>query len=208
MLGGSGSSDVLAMPKSGCVLSSASSSTLTAGSDNNGKKSPSVELLRSNAKKLRDQVEVKPNDIKAGMPIHHNVHHCSTGIHTTTAPNLPSVGKDSGVGASIVHRGITVNQHHNISEQGHTSLGGILQKLSLERYQPIFDDQEVDMEAFLTLTDCDLRELGIQSPESRRQILATISEINAKKDQERQLCQKVAANFGTGQQERACVGKT
>ena len=60
-------------------------------------------------------------------------------------------------------------------------LGGILKTLSLELYQPIFEEQEVDMEAFLTLTDMDLRELGISHGEPRRQILAAITELNSGK---------------------------
>ncbi|KAL5021336.1 hypothetical protein ScPMuIL_000491 [Solemya velum] len=60
-------------------------------------------------------------------------------------------------------------------------LSGILRKLSLEKYQPIFEEQEVDMEAFLTLTEDDLKELGISHSESRHQILSTISELNTGK---------------------------
>jgi len=58
---------------------------------------------------------------------------------------------------------------------------GILKKLSLEHYQPIFEEQEVDMEAFLTLTDQDLTELGICHTDSRRQILTAITELNSGK---------------------------
>lgn len=93
-------------------------------------------------------------------------------------------------------------------------LSSILKKLSLEKYQPIFEEQEVscvlegqrsisclilllghvfkscfvpvpplqvDMEAFLTLTDGDLKELGIKTDGPRQQILAAISELNAGK---------------------------
>lgn len=40
---------------------------------------------------------------------------------------------------------------------------------------------QVDMEAFLTLTDRDLQELGIKTDGPRQQILAAISELNAGK---------------------------
>lgn len=40
---------------------------------------------------------------------------------------------------------------------------------------------QVDMEAFLTLTDGDLKELGIKTDGPRQQILAAISELNAGK---------------------------
>ncbi|MEQ2205281.1 hypothetical protein XENOCAPTIV_009624, partial [Xenoophorus captivus] len=39
----------------------------------------------------------------------------------------------------------------------------------------------VDMEAFLTLTDGDLKELGIKTDGPRQQILSAISELNAGK---------------------------
>uniref|UniRef100_A0A8C9Y4V1 Ankyrin repeat and sterile alpha motif domain containing 6 n=1 Tax=Sander lucioperca TaxID=283035 RepID=A0A8C9Y4V1_SANLU len=74
-------------------------------------------------------------------------------------------------------------------------LSSILKKLSLEKYQPIFEEQEVDMEAFLTLTDGDLRELGIKTDGPRQQILAAISELNAGKGRERQILQETIHNF-------------
>ncbi|XP_028823770.1 ankyrin repeat and SAM domain-containing protein 6 isoform X2 [Denticeps clupeoides] len=74
-------------------------------------------------------------------------------------------------------------------------LSGILKKLSLEKYQPIFEEQEVDMEAFLTLTDGDLKELGIETDGPRQQILAAISELNAGKGRERQILQETIHNF-------------
>lgn len=199
-LGGSGSGDALPLPRSKDVVSSTSSSTLTAGSDNDNKTSPSVELLRSKRKKLHNHVEMKPNDSKPGQLFQHNLHNFNVADcdAVTVTPKLFSVS--SGIDTGVVHHRVPVDQCHNISKCDQTDLGGILQKLSLECYQPIFEEQEVDMEAFLTLTDCDLKDLGIQSHESRRQILAAISEMNASKEQERQLYQKVIANFGTAQQ--------
>ncbi|XP_062377567.1 ankyrin repeat and SAM domain-containing protein 6-like [Sardina pilchardus] len=74
-------------------------------------------------------------------------------------------------------------------------LTSILKKLSLEKYQPIFEEQEVDMEAFLTLSDGDLKELGIKTDGPRQQILAAISELNAGKGRERQILQETIHNF-------------
>ena len=198
-LGGSGSGDVVALPRSKGVVSSTSSSTLTAGSDNNCKTSPSVELLRSKREKLHSHVETKPNDGSPGQLFQNSLHNCNSANHATT-PNLSSVGKDSGIGTGVVHHKTTVDQYRIVSECDQTDLRGILRKLSLQCYQPIFEEQEVDMEAFLTLTDCDLKELGIQSPESRRQFLAAINELNANKDREQRLHQKVVVNFNTAHQ--------
>jgi len=54
----------------------------------------------------------------------------------------------------------------------------ILRKLSLENYQSIFEEQEIDMESFLTLTQQDLCELGITQELSRQQILRVIDKMN------------------------------
>ncbi|XP_014781976.1 ankyrin repeat and SAM domain-containing protein 6 [Octopus bimaculoides] len=78
-------------------------------------------------------------------------------------------------------------------------LSGILKKLSLERYHPIFEEQEVDMEAFLTLTDRDLKELGISHNESRRQILAAITELETGKGRERQQFRETLTLFQKAQ---------
>nr|KAG5707225.1 hypothetical protein BaRGS_017909 [Batillaria attramentaria] len=49
-------------------------------------------------------------------------------------------------------------------------------------YKSVNDDRTiVDMEAFLTLTDEDLKELGIPNVDSRRQILKAIRELNSGK---------------------------
>lgn len=47
---------------------------------------------------------------------------------------------------------------------------------------------QVDMEAFLTLTDGDLKELGIKTDGPRQQILAAISELNTGKVRRRHRC--------------------
>uniref|UniRef100_A0A8B9FIA6 NAD(+) ADP-ribosyltransferase n=1 Tax=Amazona collaria TaxID=241587 RepID=A0A8B9FIA6_9PSIT len=91
----------------------------------------------------------------------------------------------------------SLSSHRQAKSNGSSSdeLTGILKKLSLEKYQPIFEEQEVDMEAFLTLTDGDLKELGIKTDGSRQQILAAISELNAGKGRERQILQETIHNF-------------
>lgn len=83
----------------------------------------------------------------------------------------------------------------SVSEHEHDELSGILKKLSLEKYRPIFEEQEVDMEAFLTLTDDDLSELGISHVESRKQILTEISELNTGKARDRRQFHDTMTSF-------------
>ncbi|XP_076469828.1 ankyrin repeat and SAM domain-containing protein 6-like isoform X4 [Babylonia areolata] len=82
-------------------------------------------------------------------------------------------------------------------DAGDDELSNILKKLSLEKYSPIFEEQEVDMEAFLTLTDEDLKELGIPNVDSRRQILKAIRELNSGKGRERQQFVDTMTSFNT-----------
>ncbi|XP_067856866.1 ankyrin repeat and SAM domain-containing protein 6-like [Heptranchias perlo] len=121
----------------------------------------------------------------------------------STSPTLtpsPSPTPKSPQGESSV----STSSHQRSKSSGGSSSGtltdedelsSILKKLSLEKYQPIFEEQEVDMEAFLTLTDGDLKELGIKTDGSRQQILAAISELNAGKGRERQILQETIHNF-------------
>ena len=65
-----------------------------------------------------------------------------------------------------------------VMEAEQDELAKLLCQLSLERYQPIFEEQEVDIEAFMTLNNEDLEELGIDSGGARDQILTAINRLN------------------------------
>jgi len=201
MLGGSDNTAAAAaaLPASAATVSSTSSSTLTAGSDVTGKTPPSVEQLQSKRcrKSRHNRVDRNSNDSQPGPLFHSKLHD----LDAANNVNVPLVEKDSGFGTGVLHQEKTADQYRNLpSVCDQTDLGGLLQELSLECYQPIFEEQEVDMEAFLTLTDGDLNELGIESRESRRQILAAVSELNANKDRQRLLYHKAAMNTSTGVQ--------
>uniref|UniRef100_A0A3Q2QU64 Ankyrin repeat and sterile alpha motif domain containing 6 n=1 Tax=Fundulus heteroclitus TaxID=8078 RepID=A0A3Q2QU64_FUNHE len=123
----------------------------------------------------------------------------STSPTLTPSPS-PTPKFPSGPGESLS----SASSHPRSKSSGGSSSGtitdedelsSILKKLSLEKYQPIFEEQEVDMEAFLTLTDGDLKELGIKTDGPRQQILAAISELNAGKGRERQILQETIHNF-------------
>ncbi|KAM6182504.1 ankyrin repeat and SAM domain-containing protein 6 isoform 2-T3 [Erethizon dorsatum] len=120
----------------------------------------------------------------------------STSPTLTPSPSPKGHTAESSVSSSSSHR---QSKSSGGSSSGtitdEDELTGILKKLSLEKYQPIFEEQEVDMEAFLTLTDGDLQELGIKTDGSRQQILAAISELNAGKGRERQILQETIHNF-------------
>ncbi|XP_051970988.1 ankyrin repeat and SAM domain-containing protein 6-like [Xyrauchen texanus] len=111
------------------------------------------------------------------------------------SPTPKPLAADSLSSASTQHRSKSSGGSSSGTITDEDELSGILRKLSLEKYQPIFEEQEVDMEAFLTLTDGDLKELGIKTDGPRQQILAAISELNAGKGRERQILQETIHNF-------------
>ncbi|KAG5266779.1 hypothetical protein AALO_G00236130 [Alosa alosa] len=65
----------------------------------------------------------------------------------------------------------------NASLKG-SELPELFSKLGLGKYTDVFQQQEIDLQTFLTLTDQDLKELGITTFGARRKMLLAISELN------------------------------
>ncbi|XP_052475905.1 protein bicaudal C homolog 1-B-like isoform X1 [Carassius gibelio] len=59
-----------------------------------------------------------------------------------------------------------------------TDLPELFSKLGLGKYTDIFQQQEIDLQTFVTLTDPDLKELGISTFGARRKMSLAISELN------------------------------
>ncbi|XP_061767720.1 protein bicaudal C homolog 1-like isoform X2 [Nerophis ophidion] len=59
-----------------------------------------------------------------------------------------------------------------------SELPELFSKLGLGKYTDVFQQQEIDLQTFLTLTDQDLKELGISTFGARRKMLLAISELN------------------------------
>lgn len=57
------------------------------------------------------------------------------------------------------------------------SLTDLFNRLGLEKYAEIFREQEIDIETFLTMTDQDLRELGVTTFGPRRKMVMAISDL-------------------------------
>ncbi|XP_014669291.1 PREDICTED: protein bicaudal C homolog 1-B-like [Priapulus caudatus] len=62
-------------------------------------------------------------------------------------------------------------------------LPSLLTKLGLGKYSDLFQQQEIDLTTFVTLTDQDLKELGITTFGARRKMLLAISEMSSKRKQ-------------------------
>ncbi|KAF7704716.1 protein bicaudal C homolog 1-A isoform X1 [Silurus meridionalis] len=59
-----------------------------------------------------------------------------------------------------------------------TDLPELFSTLGLGKYTDVFQQQEIDLQTFVTLTDPDLKELGIATFGARRKMLLAISELN------------------------------
>ncbi|XP_062382640.1 protein bicaudal C homolog 1-like isoform X2 [Sardina pilchardus] len=59
-----------------------------------------------------------------------------------------------------------------------SDLPELFSTLGLGKYTDVFQQQEIDLQTFLTLTDHDLKELGITTFGARRKMLLAISELN------------------------------
>ena len=54
----------------------------------------------------------------------------------------------------------------------------MLKQLGLEHYQERFEEEELDFDTFLTMTESDLKEIGVNTLGARRKIQIAISGIN------------------------------
>ncbi|XP_055619780.1 ankyrin repeat and SAM domain-containing protein 6-like [Toxorhynchites rutilus septentrionalis] len=59
------------------------------------------------------------------------------------------------------------------------TVSNILKDINLSKYISIFNDEEIDFEVFLTLSETDLHDIGIQCQKDIELILAKVAEYNA-----------------------------
>ncbi|XP_067673320.1 protein bicaudal C homolog 1-B-like [Haliotis asinina] len=62
-----------------------------------------------------------------------------------------------------------------------TDLAELFSKMGLGKYTDLFQQQEIDLSTFLTLTDHDLRELGISTFGARRKMLIAIADLTKRR---------------------------
>lgn len=59
--------------------------------------------------------------------------------------------------------------------QGVSDLCTLLRQLGLEHYESCFEQEEVDLDTFLTMTEADLKEVGVTTLGARRKLQIAIS---------------------------------
>jgi len=63
------------------------------------------------------------------------------------------------------------------------SLSQLLRRLGLEKYEEVFHKNEIDMQLFLTMTDKELKEVGIELLGPRRKLTAAITRLREKREE-------------------------
>ncbi|XP_037833202.1 bicaudal C homolog 2 isoform X2 [Kryptolebias marmoratus] len=86
--------------------------------------------------------------------------------------------------SSSYFEGLCLSRRASTCSQGSTSplmiddLPELLSQLGLIKYIDVFEEQEIDYQTFLTLSDEDLKEVGVSTFGARRKMLLAISDLN------------------------------
>ena len=72
-------------------------------------------------------------------------------------------------------------QQQRLAESQNLSLTQLLKQIGLEKYDDVFKENEIDLPLFLTLTDSELKEIGITLLGPRRKMTAAISRLKNQK---------------------------
>ncbi|XP_069995120.1 ankyrin repeat and SAM domain-containing protein 6 isoform X1 [Penaeus vannamei] len=98
---------------------------------------------------------------------------------TATLVTRNDSGSTTGASSTATTTTSSAAQHLTLS-LGSGQLSEVLQKLALNQYLDVFLEQEVDLDAFLELSDADLQDLGITTAAARTKILRAIASLKAK----------------------------
>ena len=72
-------------------------------------------------------------------------------------------------------------QQQRLTDSQGQNLTQLLKQLGLEKYDQVFRDNEIDLPLFLTLTDAELKEVGITLLGPRRKLTAAISRMQGQR---------------------------
>ncbi|XP_014246795.1 protein bicaudal C homolog 1-B isoform X2 [Cimex lectularius] len=80
--------------------------------------------------------------------------------------------------SSNIYDSITKNTLSTITSLPMSDLSTLLVNIGLEQYIRLFESQEIDLMTFKTLTDLDLKEIGVSALGARRKLMLCIAELN------------------------------
>lgn len=98
-------------------------------------------------------------------------------VDYSSNPDLETVASDIALSNSNYLDALPMCTLNTFSQC--TDLPSVLASLGLERYTQLFKCHEVDLATFQTLTESDLREIGISAVGARRKMMVYISEMNS-----------------------------
>ena len=78
----------------------------------------------------------------------------------------------------LTHSHTRTHTHTCTHVHVHTDIPTLLKQLGLEHYQERFEEEELDFDTFLTMTESDLKEIGVNTLGARRKIQIAISGTN------------------------------
>ncbi|XP_071498180.1 ankyrin repeat and SAM domain-containing protein 3-like [Diadema antillarum] len=114
---------------------------------------------------LGANLQIYPNDPAPPHPPHPQGPQPAIGYTSTVSPLQPDLSR--GEGSEVMEEKVT--------SYPFTDLAGLLGSLGLTKYLHIFEEQEIDLRVFLTLTDSDLKEVGIRLMGPRRKLTNAIA---------------------------------
>uniref|UniRef100_A0A4W5RF78 Bicaudal C homolog 2 n=1 Tax=Hucho hucho TaxID=62062 RepID=A0A4W5RF78_9TELE len=96
------------------------------------------------------------------------------------SPSSSSSSSPSNFSSSFSSTALTASQRSS-SPQPTDDLPELLSQLGMGKYVDVFQQQEIDFQTFLTLSDEDLKEVGVSTFGARRKMLLAISDLNKSK---------------------------
>lgn len=91
-------------------------------------------------------------------------------------PGTSSKGRESPFSSSSYLDSVPSSSRASISSMKSTDLTSLLISIGMEKYINVFKEHEIDLNVFMTLTDKDLRDIGVSTFGARRTMLMAISQ--------------------------------
>lgn len=97
-------------------------------------------------------------------------------LGVTPGPVSSTKGRDSPFSSSSYLDSVPSSSRASVSSMKTTDLTSLLISIGMEKYINVFKEHEIDLNVFMTLTDKDLRDVGITTFGARRTMLMAISQ--------------------------------
>ncbi|KAK3920505.1 Protein bicaudal C [Frankliniella fusca] len=101
---------------------------------------------------------------------------CVSDLGVTPGPSSSTKGRDSPFSSSSYLDSVPSSSRASISSMKSTDLTSLLISIGMEKYINVFKEHEIDLNVFMTLTDKDLRDVGVTTFGARRTMLMAISQ--------------------------------